>query len=161
MNIQERIEALEAEYNERLKALKAEAQREQEFPQDGHWYWYITSDAGIGMGSWGDFEFEKEQLSIENVFRTREEAEFSLEKLKVEAELREFSRPFKCGEINRYIFLDTNSDCIDLAGLSYSQYQGTIYFESEEKAQQAIEAVGEERIKKYIFGVEDDEEEDY
>ena len=33
--------------------------------------------------------------------------------------------------------------------------QGTIYFESKEKAQQAIETVSEERIKKYIFGVED------
>ena len=30
-----------------------------------------------------------------------------------------------------------------------------IYFESQEKAQQAIQSVGEERVKKYIFGVED------
>ena len=35
MNIQERIEALETEFNEKIKALKAEAQREDEFPQGG------------------------------------------------------------------------------------------------------------------------------
>ena len=33
--------------------------------------------------------------------------------------------------------------------------QGAIYFESREKVEEAIDAVGEDRIKKYIFGVED------
>ena len=81
--------------------------------------------------------------------------EGAVEKLKVEAELRKFSRPFECGEINEYIFLDTDSDRIDVENRYYFLTQGTIYFDSKEKAQQAIESVGEERIKKYLFGVEE------
>lgn len=154
MNIQERIErieALEAECYERFKALKVEVQRENEFPQDGDEYWSISETGEIIGDKWDSLDFEKNLLALGNVYKTKEQAEFAVEKLKVEAELRKFSRPFECGEINHYIFLDTNNGCLDVVGLGYSQYQGTIYFESEEKAQQAIESVGKDRIKKYIF----------
>lgn len=153
MNVQERIEALEAEFNEKLKALKAEAQ--QEFPQFGDDYWFVDSDTDVIDIAWYDSEYDQGRLSIGNVFKTKDQGEFAAEKLRVEAELRKHSRPFKCGEINRYIFLDTNIGCLGVAGLSYGQYQGTIYFESKDEAYQAIETVGEDRIKKYIFGVED------
>lgn len=38
---------------------------------------------------------------------------------------------------------------------NYEMYHGVTYFESKNKVKEAIEAVGEERIKKYIFGLED------
>ena len=153
MNMQERIEALEAEFNERLKALKAEVR--QEFPQDGDNYYYIEPNGRFNWIYWSESNYDLQKQALGNVFQTEEQAEFAVEKLKVEAELRKFSRPFKCGEINRYIFLDTNGEFLDVVGVCYSQYQGTIYFESDEKAHDAIESVGEDRIKKYIFGVED------
>ena len=149
MNLQDELKALK----ERIAELEEQAKEERGFPQSGERYWCIS-------GSWvNSFFWKSEQLDLDryrigNIFKTEDEAEFAVEKLKVEAELRKFSRPFKCGEINHYIFLNTDNECLDVVGLSYSQYQGTIYFESEEKAQQAIESVGEERIKKYIFGVE-------
>ena len=155
MNIQERIEALETEFAGKIKALKAEAQREDEFPQYGQWYWHITSDAGIGMSSWGEFEFEKEQLSIGNIFRTREQAEFAVEKMKVEAELRKFSKAFEYGENCTEFYYDHDFGRIMFCTLTASQTQGAIYFESREKAEEAVKSVGEDRIKKYIFGVED------
>ena len=151
MNLQEELKALK----KRIAELEELAKEEKEFPQDGHWYWYITSDAGIGMSSWEEFEYQKEQLSIGNIFRTREEAEFALEKLKVEAELRKFSKPFEDDISDWYIFYDTESQRIYTDSRMYCQTQGAIYFESEQVAQQAIELVGEDRIKKYIFGVED------
>lgn len=36
-------------------------------------------------------------------------------------------------------------------------YQGTIYFDTEELTQKAIDEIGEERLKKYIFRVENNE----
>ena len=153
MNIRERIEALETEFAEKIKTLKAEAQREDEFPQYGEDYWLIR-DGCVAYTMFTDNYVDQDRKEIENIFKTREQAEFTLEKLKVEAELRKFSKPFECGIFNYYIFFAIDSGFIDVNGRAYCPSQGTIYFESEEKAQQAIESVGEERIKKYIFGVE-------
>ena len=155
MNLQEEILKIKNEmideFDKRVEALKVD---EQEFPQDGDEYWYIDTTGDIYNENWECFGFEKATLEIGNVYKTRKEAEFAVEKLKVEAELRKFSRPFELDSLNHYIFLDTDDDCLGVDSLSFCQSQGTIHFEGEEKAQQAIDAVGEQRIKKYIFGVE-------
>ena len=97
---------------------------------------------------------DKDSLEIGNIFKTKEQAEFVLEKLKVEAELRKFSRPFEIYGTNYYLYFAKDDGFIGIACLTTSLAQGAIYFESENKAQQAIESVGEHRIKKYLFGVE-------
>lgn len=150
--INERIEALNKDMQSLMSELDAGV--ENDFPQDGHWYWYITSDAGIDMSSWEEFEYQKEQLSIGNIFRTREQAVLAVGKLKVEAELRKFSKPFKEDENNYYLEYRSSDKEVTTYCCQRYQTQGVIYFESSEKVQQAIEAVGEERIKKYIFGEE-------
>ena len=155
MNIQERIEALETEFNEKIKALKAEAQQGDEFPQDGDEYWYVDSDTEAMDIEWDGSHCDQGRLSIGNVFKTKEQAEFTAEKIKVEAELRKFSRPFEKGEYNSYIFFYIDGDYLEVGYKVSTPSQGAIYFESEEKAKQVIQSVGEERIKKYIFGVED------
>lgn len=151
MNLQEELKALK----ERIAELEEQAKEEREFPQDGDEYWYANHDGGVLPSTYDNHYMDRDRHSIGNVFRTKEQAEFAVEKLKVEAELRKFSKPFELGSFNHYIFLDTGSDYLDVDSLSYCHSQGTIHFESEEKAKQAIESVGEERIKKYIFGVED------
>jgi len=155
MNIQERIEALETEFAEKIKALKAEVQREQEFPRDGDDYWYVYDDAEVMDIEWDGSDCDQGRLSIGNVFKTKEEAEFAVEKLKVEAELRKLSRPFVDGEWNNHIKYSQSFDELSISTSLVYQTQGVIYFEGGEKARQAIKSVGEERIKKYIFGVED------
>ena len=150
MNLQMEINSLK----QRISELEQQVEQEKDFPQYGKDYWYVDDDAEVTDSEWDGGDWDQVRMSVGNVFKTKEQAEFVVEKLKVEAELRKFSRSFECGEINHYIFLNTDNECLDVVGLSYSQYQGTIYFESEEKAQQAIQSVGEERIKKYIFGVE-------
>lgn len=44
---------------------------------------------------------------------------------------------------------------IDSAFNHYIHYQGTIYFDTEELARKAMNEIGEERLKKYIFRVEE------
>lgn len=155
MNLQEEILKIKNEmideFDKRVEALKEE---EQEFPKRGDEYWFVDSDTEVIASKWFCDVWDQGRLSNGNVFKTKEEAEFAVEKLKVEAELRKFSRPFECSRFNHYIFLDTDNDCLGVDSLSYCQSQGTIHFESEGKAQKAIESVGEERVKKYIFGVE-------
>lgn len=144
---------------EEIKQLKkriAELELAQEFPQQDNTYWYVSMRGNIFTSQWEGFPSEVAMLKFGNIFRTEDQAKFAVEKLKVEAELRKFSRPFENGKFNYYISLSVDDDVVE-AKVHFIRFycsQGTIYFESEEKAQQAIEAVGEERIKKYIFGVE-------
>jgi len=155
MNIQKRIEALETEFAEKIKTLKAEAQREQEFPQDGDVYWYMNALGIIFNDKWSGSISEEEMLEIGNVFKTRVQAEFEVEKLKVLVELREFSVPFKhYGNNYTFNYNHKNGKIVNLYASKGYQDFGALYFESNEELNRAIKSVGEDRIKKYIFGVE-------
>ena len=101
---------------------------------------------------WMGDEAEDDIYAIGNVFRTQEEAEFRVEQLKVEAELRRFSRKFVAGERNYSFYFDHRINCICTTDYSYTQ-EDNIHFASEEIAQKAIDTVGEERIKRYYFGI--------
>ncbi|MGH2116645.1 hypothetical protein [Aerococcus sp. L_32] len=156
MNIQERIEALETEFAEKIKALKAEVQQVDEFPQYKDTYYYIQSSGRVDWLPWVDDDIGLRQQGLGNVFRTIEQAEFAVEKLKVETELRKFSRPvFKEDEDNYFIQINASYHNLVVDTDEGYQTQGAIYFESRAITLQAIETVGEERIKKYIFGVEE------
>ena len=150
MNLQEELKALK----DRIAELEEQAKQEQEFPQVEDDYWYVDDDAEVMLSVWYGDDYDKGRLSIGNVFKTKYQAEFAVEKLKIEAELRKFSRPFKEDEYNSFIELYMFDKTLTVDSNEYWQTQGVIYFESDEKAQQAIDTVGEERIKKYIFGVE-------
>ena len=151
MSLQEELKALK----KRIAELEEQAKEEQEFPQDGDVYWYINPLGFAFHDEWSGFITERHKIEIGNVFKTKEQADFAVEKLKVEAELQKFGRPFEYGKFNYCLLFDIDGNNFRTDVTSYCPSQGAIYFESEEKAQEAVSAVGKERIKKYIFGVED------
>lgn len=150
MSLQDELKALK----ERISELEELAKEEREFPQEGDAYWFIDDEGGMSSTFYKNYYLDIYRQKIGNIFRTEEEAEFAAKKLKVEAELRKFSRPFENGKFNHYIFFYIDGDSVEVGYKTGCHSQGAIYFESEEKAQQAIESVGIDRIKKYIFGVE-------
>ena len=150
MSVQDEIKELK----QRISELEEQVEEEQAFPKYNDFYWYTNAKGKILCNTWEGFKFEKDMLTIGNVYHTENEAVFALEKLKVEAELRKFSRPFKSFKPNFHIALNDRKELI-VDNWSTMCYQGAIYFESEEETEQAIQSVGEDRIKKYIFGVED------
>ena len=151
--INEKIEALNKDMQSLMSELDAGV--ENDFPQDGEEYWYIDDDAEVMNIEWYDSEYSRGRVSIGNIFRNEKQAEFAVGKLKVEAELRKFSRPFKEDEYNYFIQIHPSHNNIVTDSDDYYQTQGTIYFESITIANEAIDTIGEERIKKYIFGVEE------
>ena len=151
MSLQEELKALK----KRIAELEEQAKEEQEFPQDGDVYWYINPLGFAFHDEWSGFITEGHKIEIGNIFKTKEQADFAVEKLKVEAELRKFSRPFKEDEYNYFIQIHPSHNNIVTESDDYYQTQGTIYFESTTIANEAIDVIGENRIKKYIFGVED------
>lgn len=155
MNLQEEMLKIKNEmideFDKRVEALKEDG---REFPQDGDDYWYVYSSGRVSISEWGGFDIEKDMLAIGNIFKTKEQASFVVEKLKVEAELRKYSKPFKEDDDNCFIQINSSHNNLVVDNDECYQTQGTIYFKNRFEAHDAIESVGEERIKKYIFGVE-------
>ena len=151
MNVQDEIKALK----ERIAELEYHAKEQQEFPQEDDIFWFINT-FGKPIGStWGESITNRQLIEIGNMFRTKEQADFAQEKLKVESELRKYSRPFKEDEYNYFILFDSSYNNIVVDSDDCYQTQGTFYFDSEKITLEAIDTVGEYHIKKYIFGVEE------
>ena len=126
--------------------------------KDGDRYCYITADGELRFVSWQNDESDKNKLYIGNIFLTEEDAEFAVEHLKVAAELKKYAKEFSDGEwkdnkTQKYYIVYRYSGDYIRSILTYTSKDNVLYFESPEKIQEAIDAVGEDRIKKYYFGV--------
>lgn len=132
-------------------------------PKNGEEYWYINSCGDVMRTSWNNYcGLDAEHLIMGNYFKTKEEADFALQKHLVYQELKQFADenndPIDWGNkkqekyIINYCTAEKKSVFVD--GWATYQFMGCVYFSSMELAKQAIQKVGEDRIKKYLFGVE-------
>lgn len=109
-------------------------------------------------------EFDEWNIKSGFRYKTEEEAEFAKEKMFVTQELQDFADEHNEKELDWKGFIQ----CKYFIRYDYSlntivvPYNtcikgNDIYFSSEEIARAAVEAVGEDRVKKYYLGVEDAE----
>lgn len=122
--------------------------------KDGERYYYLSSNGVIGQGIFNTC-YDKGIRALGNTFLTREEAEFELERRKIETIMKKYSRPFKCGGNNYYIYYDYAFDGV-VIDVYHTVTDGVSYFESEEIVQKVIDEIGKNRLKKYWFGVKDE-----
>ena len=129
-------------------------------PDFGDEYYYIDNDGTVDSENWEGSDLEKEMLAFDNIYKTKEEAEFTLEQLKVLHELRELADDDRKWNPKNYcphyyLFYSYESNTL---GVDYNNYfcKGMFYFKSEESAQSAIKQIGEDRLKKYYFLVPED-----
>lgn len=154
-----RIEDIEKELAELKESIKEEEDNNQSCwrPKSEEEYYWITNYGEPLRDRWTSCSYSKERLAIGNVFRTKEEANFAIEKLKVIHELKQFAEPKEraWNSKNDHFFIewDFTLDKIDIC-YNCTVKRDLIYFESIDIAHKAIEAVGEERIKKYYLEVE-------
>ena len=140
-----------------LIAQKAEAEQEPKTIWDldtvnrVEKYYYITENGEIGSTHFDSFYDEKAR-DVGNAFLTREEAEFEVERRKIEAIMKKYSRPFKSSEANYCIEYYPEDKIIKVYSYTYSNH-GIHHFETKEIAQQVINEIGEDRLKKYWFGI--------
>ena len=154
-----RIEDIEKELAELKESIKEEDENNQSCwrPKCEERYYYINTYGEAVFIRWINNFTDIERLAIGNVFRTKEEADFEVERLKVIHELRQYAEPrdIKLDGIKEYFFIayNFNEDDIDI---TFSRWwkSSVIYFSSEDRAWKAIKAVGKERIKKYYLEVE-------
>lgn len=129
-------------------------------PEKGENYYYIMSCGEIESQYFNNIEADKFRILTNNYFKTREEAEFRLEQIKVYNELKNFADEnneeidWECDEPKYYCYFSSISKNLVISDISRMKDIGQIYFSSRELAEQAIKKVGVARIKKYLFGVE-------
>ena len=125
--------------------------------KEGDTYYSIYGNGNVSSEKkWFDDDYENNYREIGNVFLTREEAECEIERRKVETEMLYLGgrREFKNGENNYYIVCDFDSSHFAIR-IFNNKSDGfapmTIYFDSSKECRNAIETIGEDRIKRYIF----------
>lgn len=130
-------------------------------PQYGDTVYYINYIGRIRKRTWINDEDDLDMWELGNIFFTEEEAEFAKEKKKVEVELERYAKEHNGPilEDNYCILYDEDNEEFDFDVWIGSKVQGTVVFTSNQLVFDAIEAVGKERILKYIFGVESEGEE--
>lgn len=157
--LQEMKELFE-QIDQRIKQLEEKCKEEDDkWPRNGDKFYAVDYTGEVINMVYGGVlwsEQECKQISkIGNVFKTKEEAEFAVEKLKVIQELKQLARPFKPGASNCMIQYDIE---LEIFVLNISEQKvvayGDFYFNNQEEAEKAVEKIGEDRIKKYLFGVE-------
>lgn len=133
-------------------------------PKEKEKYFYIEDCMGVSDDRNVQAPIDYCRFNIGNYFKTKEEAEHMIEKLKVIHELQKFAYENNEGEIDwknfnqcKYkIFYDAeDGDLYVDYSIQCESEPFNIYFTSFKIAKKAIEAVGEDRIKKYYFNVED------
>ena len=125
--------------------------------KDGDECFFITDAGNVFSVTWDNWNVQIEKRKLGNVFLTKDEAEFERERRKIETEMLRLGgkRKAEQGKANWFLEYRPASAGIEALWSSYEMDQGVIYFESEEKAKKVVETIGEDRIKKYIFGVEE------
>lgn len=156
-NITVNLENLNTEEREMLLALIEKANKPQSKlwkPKTNETYYSIHCDGDIHEFTNWDKDSTDKTFAIGNCFRTREEAEFAVERLKVIQELREFaeSNPMSPYDSKWCLYYNTEKDIVSFC-YNYHTLYSDIYFTSKKNALKAIETVGADRIKKYYFGI--------
>ena len=146
-------EELAEKIAEDIKVALEEYKKKQE---DDHYY-YI-SDGNIEEEEFDDDEYDHRLQSIGNMFKTKEEAEFKLEQLKVLHELEQlvdddqewdgYNHHFTIDYLHRENKVSASYWITD----QYCQF----YFKSYDSAIAAINKIGEDRLKKYYFCIQEE-----
>lgn len=134
-------------------------------PNLGDLYYYINSNGDIKFSYYNTRSINKR--CIGNFFKTDEEADHMVEKLKVIKELRDFALENNDKNVDwgdkctgkYFITYDFYDEEISIASYTFRNFLPfNIFFTSKEIAQKAITKIGKERLERYYFDVKEKEE---
>lgn len=131
--------------------------------RDGESFYFIDSADGIGKKEFYSSNMcDKGRFLLGNAFPTREDAEFEVERLKVIHEIKEFIAKNDDEEINwadsdksKYVLTCRIEDGEICVGKFWNTMMSQKEFcaSSKKVIDDMIKTIGEERIKKYYFGI--------
>ena len=155
------------ELSSKIEQLEKEITKlKKEIKNQGNNNWYPNNNKNesayiiYGTGSVHYIEtndFSQEYLdaiyTMNNIFKTREEAEFEVERRKVIIEIERMADGVMDGHTLCCILSYNPSSHNIFVDFYYCINYGIPIFSSRKKAQECIDTIGEERLKKYYFRV--------
>ena len=148
--------------NEELMKARAAEEAEKNkpwVPKYGEEYWYVTG-AGEATKSENTCSYDKKCAARRNCFHTLEEAEADEEKRTVTNLLRDAATKAgrKNGEFaargdNWFFLINFVKNSFFAECTSFYAQLSVVYFPSKESLLSAISEIGEDRIKRVLFGV--------
>lgn len=158
MNRIEELEKQAKEILEEIEKLKKEEKVESKFwkPQREETYFLVRTNGKIDWNLWADDEWDKTRYAIGNCFKTQEEAEKALEKLKIYTQLKRLAEEENTELIdwkneNQKKYYIGYSYCYEELeqGITYTfKEAGTIYSTSKNFLDIAKQHIGEENLLK-------------
>ena len=149
------MENLSADERDQLvKLIEKANNKDPNMPKEYDTYYYISADGGVDKLKWRNLKIDNWLYNIGNCFKTEKDAEFVVEKRKVVVELERFARKYNGDRGEYYYYLTCENNHVSPMALQIIRLHG-VKFTSREIAQKAIDAIGEDRLKKYYFEVED------
>ena len=124
--------------------------------KEGDTYYHISANFGVLPTVWYNDEPSNLRRNLGTVFLTEKEAEMEICREVCETIMMKYGRrTFKHEKSNFLINYNSLNKMIFADSYSVTPFQGSIYFDTKELAQKAIDEIGEERLKKYVFRVEE------
>lgn len=166
MGIKNLTEAEEKEFYRLVEKMNGEKPDKEQGvkvrkPRQSEEYFCISNDGAVIQSRWTNDSLDEGRWELGNVFFTEESAWLAREKRKVEVELERYAKEHNDPtlEDSYFILHDENNEKLDYDVWADYRPQGAVVFTSKQLVFDAIEAVGKDRILKYIFGVESEGEE--
>lgn len=125
--------------------------------EEGEECYSLTICGNVHHGFWDGSSSSIEIRDTGGIFLTKAEAEFEVERRKVETEMLRLGgrRHLKLHKENYCFCFDSQFSSISCECFSCLGICSSIYFDSEKEALKALNTIGKDKIKKYIFGVEE------
>lgn len=142
-----------------IDALKADEEKPKRWKPILKQTYYVEGGGVVYTHTWMDDTTDARLRERRKIFPTEEEAKYAAECELVAAELQNYADEHNEHEIvwdgdNIYfnLYYTHAGEEIGISTCSVIQYKD-VYFTSAEIAKDAVEAIGEERLKKYYFKV--------
>ena len=126
-------------------------------------YYTVASEGHIVEDIEVESAYDEQCYQFGNYFKTEEEANFAREKHFTYQRLSDYALEHNTKEIDweNYslskfcIAYDYHNSDLFIDDMQTVKYPNTVYFTSEKIARDAVEEIGEDNIKKYLFGVKE------
>lgn len=126
-------------------------------------YYYFSGSYRLIDTVESEDNYDDNNYQFGNYFKTKEEAEFAIKKRLIYQQLSDYALEHNTDEIDWtdkysrkfYIAYTYTSDNLFIDYTQTVKYPNTVYFTSEKIAENAIEEIGGDKIKYYLFGIED------
>lgn len=163
------MQTLQNTFDSLRKVIETDKEEQKKKETKNHWkpitsekYFFTYSNGDVDSVIWTENKADKGRYGLRNVFRTKEEAEFEVERRKIMTELQNYADEHN-GEIAHpsdafWLGFDEDNMLIIVEDDSIFPPVGTVLFSDADTAYNAIEDIGEDRIIKYMFGIDPDKE---